>query len=130
MIMLLLFLLISTALFAPGPGGSICLLAQEPIRPYEKIWAAVKWVETRDRDTINYQEGAYGRGQIRQCKLDEYNGATGKHYKLRDMLKEKNSKEVFMWHMMQYNDIELAVKRWNGSGPMTAVYWKKVRRYL
>lgn len=124
---IILFMLISTQLYAPRGLAEISIIETTSINPYEKIWSAVKWVETQDRDMINYQEGAFGRGQIRQCKLDEYNQKTVNHYTLQDCMKEPVSRKVFMWHMMEYNDTDLAIRRWNGSGPATYEYLRKVR---
>jgi hypothetical protein len=129
MIMSLLLCLFFSTLFAPE-ATRLTVVEHQPLNPYSEVYMAVKMVESGDRDVINYTEGAYGRAQIRQCKLDEYNEATGSSFVLRDCLDESVSREIFMWHMMQYNDIEIAVKRWNGSGPMTEIYLDKVKRYL
>lgn len=128
--MSVLLWLLFTTLFAPVSIMMMPLTVPVRIEPYLELYNAVKMVETRDRDTINYTEGAYGRAQIRLCKLDEYNRATGSSFVLQDCMKEEVTRKIFMWHMMQYNDSETAVKRWNGSGPATITYWNKVRRYL
>jgi hypothetical protein len=128
--MTILTWLLFTTLFAPVSLTVIHLTIPVSIEPYREIYKAVKMVESADRDTINYTEGAYGRAQIRQCKLDEYNKATGSSFVLQDCMKEEVTRQIFMWHMMQYNDIELAIKRWNGSGPATEIYLKKVKRWL
>lgn len=130
MITILLFLALVGPLFAPGV--ILGYIPEAPaINPYLKAWYAVKMVESHNReDIINHTEGAYGPSQIRQIKLDEYNRVNGTNIKLSDCLKENTSRRIFMWHMMQYNDIETAVKRWNGSGPLTVIYYNKVKRYL
>ena len=93
---------------------------------------AVKAVElgSLPGSTINYTEGAYGPGQIRQCKLDDYNLATGSCYTLDDCLKEPVARKIFIWHMLKYNDIDLGIRRWNGSGPATYKYLEKVNLKL
>jgi hypothetical protein len=117
-------------LLAPAAGKFITIVQSSAIRPYDNIARAVRWWETRDRDTINYEEGAHGRYQIRQCKLDEYNKATGNHYRLQDCMEEKVSSRIFFWHMMQYNDTDTAIKRWNGSGPLTVIYLRNIKQIL
>jgi hypothetical protein len=125
---LLLCLLFST-LFAPE-ASRLTVVEHQPLNPYTEVYRAVKLVESGDREVINYNEGAYGRAQIRQCKLDEYNEATGSSFVLWDCMSDIVTERIFMWHMMQYNDIEIGIRRWNGSGPMTEIYLDKVKRYL
>jgi len=101
------------------------------INPFLLVWEAVKFVETRNNpDTINYTEMAYGPGQIRQEKLDDFNLANGTNFTLIDCLDEKISKRIFMWHCMRYNECDLAIRRWNGSGPETYKYLEKVNEVL
>lgn len=122
-----ILLLASADLFAPGLG-ELPIGAGISVNPFEKHWFAVKTVELQGKPdtTINRNEWAYGPGQIRQAKLDDFNKATGRHYTLRDCLREPVAREVFMWHCCQYQDIETAVMRWNGSGPMAEEYLKNV----
>jgi hypothetical protein len=128
--MILIFLSVFTSLFAPT--RALFLIARaEPIDPFRELWEAVKIVESRNTEKIiNYTEGAYGIAQIRQIKLNEYYNKTGKRYSLRDCLNEAVSKEIFYWHCEKYYTLELAAKRWNGSGPKTTAYWNKVKYYL
>jgi hypothetical protein len=79
---------------------------------------------------VNIKEGAYGISQIRQIKLNEYNRITGSKITLHDCFNEEISRQIFYWHCSRYNNIETAVKRWNGSGPKTEIYWTKIKRYL
>lgn len=121
-----LMVLISVRLFAPG-GPAIFIPEAEGINPYLQVWTAVKFVETGVHPaTINYMEQAYGPGQIRQAKLDDYNLAHGTDFTLMECLEEGLSLKIFSWHCNQYNDIDLAIRRWNGSGPATFDYLKKV----
>lgn len=125
------FLVLSLHLLAPV-AGTIFIPEATRTTPQEQLWEAVKMVESYGiEDIINHKEQAYGCGQIRQVKLNEYNKATGKSYKLSDCLSEDVSREIFLWHCTKYgHDIETAAKRWNGSGPLTEIYWKKVKRYI
>ena len=127
MILIMLFLFMSVGVSAPNID-SIEYPEQSRIEddPFVVLWDHIKWVETRDRDLINHDEKAYGRGQITPIKLKEYNKKTGSNYSSEDCLNESVSKEIFLWHYDQYASHELAAKRWNGSGPMTILYWNKV----
>ena len=126
----ILFLTIFSALFAPALT-QFYIVKPEKINPIADIWEAVKMVESANNHSIiNFAEGAYGCGQIRQIKLDEYNGWTGSEITLNDCLDERVSGKIFAWHCSRYNDLETAVKRWNGSGPATEIYWQKVKREL
>lgn len=128
-LLIILFLSISIQLFAPSAVRTLPIFMPEEINVYLQTWKAVKFVEIGllPDTTINDEEWAYGPGQIRQPKLDDFNLATGKNYTLRDCLKEPIAKEVFIWHCTQYNDIDLAIRRWNGSGPATYKYLEKVK---
>ena len=128
-ILMSILAMVTLAGFAPERKTLIIQTGQR-IDPYAKIWEAVKWVETRNRDTINYHEQAYGRGQIRRDKLKDYNKANGTKYRLTDCMNEKTSKKIFYWHMRQYDDKMLAVRRWNGSGPKSYEYLNKVKKRL
>jgi hypothetical protein len=126
----LIMMILSARLFAPAER---VFYIEKPdiINPFIPLWEAVKMVETTNNpDTVNYDEQAYGCGQIRQGKLTDFNNATGKNYTLDDCLKESMSREIFMWHCTAYYDIETAAMRWNGSGEMTIEYWKKVKKEL
>jgi len=128
--MITLLLAIFSALFAPG-NNVISIVSAERISIAEILWGAVKTVESaNDNDTINYTEGAYGCGQIRQIKLTDFNNHTGLKLRLKDCLEEDVSRNIFAWHCSLYSDIELAAKRWNGSGPKTEIYWDKIKKHL
>ena len=118
--------ILPTVVGSPSPPYLVMEEA-EGYNPYLSVWEAVKFHESRNNCfRINWEEMAYGPGQIRQCKLDEYNNANGTHYTLQDCFVEEISREIFMWHCMKYNSIETAVKRWNGSGPATEIYWNTI----
>jgi len=123
-------LLTGISLFAPAEK-MIYLTRDEGINPFIPLSYAVRYVETGiNPDTINRIEQAYGPRQIRQAKLNDFNKATGKNYTLNDCLREEVSHEVFLWHCSSYSYLEIAARRWNGSGPMTDIYWSKVKRRL
>ncbi len=96
-------MIISAQLYAPAGYPCFYIPPGEDINPYLDTWKAVKAVEigSLPDTTINYTEGAYGPGQIRQAKLKDYNTATGDSLTLRDCLAEPVARRVFMWHMMQ-----------------------------
>jgi hypothetical protein len=136
-IIIILLIIVSADLFAPGTG-ELPIGASEGINPWIPVWSAVKIVELQGKPdtTINRDEWAYGPGQIRQAKLEDFNKSVKrraysvKTYTLLDCLREPVAREIFMWHCCQYRDIETAVKRWNGSGPMAEEYLVKVLNEL
>lgn len=129
--MILITCIFSASLTAPPPQ-MIVIPAGEAIRPYEAIWNAVRFIEIGEmpNETINYEEQAYGPGQIRQIKLDWYYNRTGIRHSLRDCFSEEVSKSIFFYHMMQYPNIDRGIKAWNGSGPKTEIYLSKVKKVL
>jgi hypothetical protein len=130
MVLTIILILSISRLFAPC-GPALFISKTEGINPYLQIWEAVKVIETGSTpDTINYIEGAYGPGQIRQAKLDDYNQAHGTNYTLMDCMNEGLSRKIFCWHCSKFNDIDLAIRRWNGSGPATYEYLKKIKTRL
>lgn len=97
---------------------------------YEPLIKAIVFVEsTNGLDTINDIENAIGWFQIRQIRVDDYNKRTGSSYELNDFFDYHLSKEMFLYYA-QGKSFEQAAKNWNGSGPMTEVYWKKVKKRL
>lgn len=120
----------STILYAPG-FEALMIERSEAVNPFLTLWSAVKTVESSNNcDTINLSEGAYGCGQIRQPMLDDYNLANGTSLTLSDCLNEAVSRKVFIWHCMKFKSLEVAAKRWNGSGPATEIYWNKILKFL
>lgn len=127
---LLILLAFSIEAYSPDLAPILYIEAGEAINPYASLWEAVKMLETDGVNMINEEEQSYGPGQIRQCKLDEYYQATGKRYTLAECMGEDVSREIFMWHCRKWQDIELATKRWNGSGPMADWYWERINARL
>ena len=120
-------------LYAPSIERMLYVKKASAINPYEKLFEACAKVESANNPiAINIKEQAYGIVQVRQIRLDDFNQRTGKHYKLKDMLDIKKSKEVFMHYAKLYErtELETIARRWNGSGPKTLVYWKKVKQHI
>ena len=128
---LILFLLLPLPLSAPSVN-SVAIFRTKGINPYVEIYNAVSIVESGKTDyKINFKEGAFGRVQIRSCKLHNFNKATGKNYQLRDCFNESVSREIFMWHIFRYGmNTEIAIKKWNGKGIKAERYLKRVKELI
>lgn len=131
----LLFVLLSLiTLSALAPGNNmIPLPAPEPINPFRVLVYATGMVETGGNLlAFNDFEKAVGIFQIRQCRVDEYNRRTGSNHKLADMFDYDVSEKIFLYFASIYGPyhFERIAKAWNGSGPMTELYWKKIKCYL
>lgn len=97
---------------------------------YESLVKAIVSVESNGNPlAYNKAEGAVGAFQIRQCRIKHYNKLTGKNYTHEDMYDFDKAKEVFLYFAAG-KSFEQAAKNWNGSGPMTINYWKKVQKAL
>lgn len=129
---LITFILLTICLqtFAP-PDNVILIPTPKPIDPFKELYQAQCMVESgNDPDSINDEEQAYGIVQIRQIRLDEYYKQTGVRYTLQDCLDPIISYRIWYHFARQYNSQETIAKRWNGSGPMTEVYWGMVLAIL
>lgn len=130
----LVSLLLSITLKALAPNReSLLILRSSPIEPYKKLIHAIGIVETKC-DTLSYNpvEQATGYFQIRPVRLEDYNKRTGSHYRMKDLFNYKTSEKIFLYYARQVGpyDLEKIAKGWNGSGPKTYHYWKRVRHYL
>jgi hypothetical protein len=124
---IILFLLFCIPLLQAETGTKIYIITPELINPALSVWEAVKQVETGNNDfAVNEKEQAYGAGQIRICKLIDYNRANNAVLSLQDCFNEAVSRKVWLWHCSRYNDIETAIKRWNGQGKMADDYLIRV----
>ena len=129
-LMLILFLPFTFQSISPG-NNCFFILKASPICPYEDIWKAICIVETNaDSTRYNPLEDAVGIAQIRDIKLREFNEGTGKNYRLEQMYSIEKSREVFMYHTTLFQSEVDIIKRWNGSGPKTDEYYKKVQAIL
>jgi len=123
-----------TGLKVVAPGANYIVISESPgIQPFSDIMYATAMVETMG-NTLAYNEfeNAVGIFQIRQVRIDEYNRRTGGNYSLRDMYDPQLSEKVFLYFASRYGPYnqEKIAKGWNGSGPMTELYWKRIKEYL
>ena len=83
-------------------------------------------------DTLAYNpiEDAVGYFQIRPIRLRDYNKRTGSTYRLEDMYDYHKAEKVFLYYAKMIKETDLIIRRWNGSGPMTYEYLKKVKKYM
>ena len=128
-----ILMLFTLSLKAPSDSRAV-IIQPEAIQPYEAIWNAVCKVESNNDPFVigdkHLRQYSYGVAQIRQIRLDDYYDRTGIQYTPKEMFDPVKSKEVFMYFMMQYNDTDLAVRRWNGAGYRTYAYLNKVKKHL
>jgi hypothetical protein len=132
-------LFIIVFLLLPGikgvaPHSNTLTIFESPvIRPFSGLMYATGMVETMGNTlTYNEFENAVGIFQIRQVRIDDYNRKTGSHYSLADMFDPKLSEKVYLYFASQFkpHELERIAKAWNGSGPMTELYWKRIKEYL
>lgn len=131
-LVIVLFLILSYRVFAPGHNAMV-IAEPSGINPYTNLMNAIATVETMGNPlAYNEVENAVGIFQIRQIRVDEYNRLTGSKHSLKDMFDRSVSEKVFLYFASQigpYN-LEKIAKRWNGSGPRTELYWKRIRKIL
>jgi len=131
--MILLFILLLSCNGVYNSTNDVIYIARtEPIRPYKQLIYGIGMVEG-ELDTLAYNrlEQATGYFQIRPIRLNDYNKRTGKHYKMKDLYDYNISEEIFLYYATCIGfDLETIAKNWNGSGPKTITYWKKVKQYL
>jgi len=135
----LLVLLIPFSLFAPDYESEVkenyVIESNEkesqPTNPYQKMIYAIGMVEC-SLDTLAYNpdEDAVGYFQIRPIRLQDYNKRTGSNYTLQEMYDYYKAEKVFLYYAELLKDPDLIIRKWNGSGPMTYEYLKKVKKYM
>jgi hypothetical protein len=112
---------------------TLTIIVPRPVEPYRKLINAIGKVET-NYDTLAYNpvEKAVGFFQIRPIRLKDYNRRTGNHYKLKDLYNYEVSEKIFLFYASEIGpyDFEKIAKRWNGSGPKTFYYWKRVKKVI
>ena len=126
-----LFVFYSMVSFAPSTN-TIYISAAEPYKEttYDALVEAIYKVESQCNPfAYNALENAIGGLQIRQCRIEHYNRLTGKNYTLQEMYDLSKAKEVFLY-FAKGKTYEQAAKNWNGSGPMTELYWEKVKKLI
>ena len=133
-ISIIITMLLLTQLLKAPNDNRLVIVQTKSIQPYEALFKAVCKVES-DNDPLavgdkHLKNYSYGICQIRQIRLDDYYNRTGIKYTTKDILDPVKSKEVFMYFMMQYNDVNYAIRKWNGSGAKTYTYLNKVKKHL
>ena len=80
----------------------------------------------------NEEENAVGLLQIRQVRIDDYNRRTGSSLTLGQMYDIDLSVKVFMYYasLESPENLEKISTAWHGSGPMTELYWLRIKEYL
>lgn len=130
----LVFLFLSLSLKASAPvTKQLTIISTDPVEPYKNLISAIGRVETM-HDTLAYNpvEQAVGYFQIRPIRLEDYNKRTGSKIKMKQLFDYKTSEKIFLYYAElagPYN-FEKIAKNWNGSGPRTHYYWKRVKKYL
>jgi hypothetical protein len=129
--LLLIFMFLILSLNMPSACFKYLIIpSARSYSDYDRLLQAVAWVESRNYDlALNVKEQAIGRLQIRACRVIEYNRRTGRHYEHHEMFDYDLSREVFLYYARgkSYRD---AAKDWNGSGPLTELYWQRVKKRL
>lgn len=132
---LIMFILFMTTYLNTVPTTISPLYIEEPKQInvwayYEPLIKAVATVESNNNTlAYNATEGAVGALQIRQCRLDHYNKLNKSDYKLSDCYNYETARRIFLYFAAG-KSYEQAAKDWNGSGPMTNIYWQKVNKEL
>ena len=128
-LLVIIFSCIMNMLLAPKSEALLVFISPE-INYYAPLIKAITWVETKDGLFLyNPEEQATGYFQIRPIRLQDYNSRTGKMYTMNDLYDYNISKEIFLYYT-QGRSYERVAKSWNGSGPKTIDYWKKVKAVL
>ncbi len=132
--LVLITVLLSLTISAMAPSWtSFVIFRSSPIEPYKSLIHAIGIVETKC-DTFSYNpvEQATGYFQIRPVRLQDYNKRTGSHYRMKDLYSYKISERIFLYYASQVGpyDPEKIAMRWNGSGPKTIHYWKRVKKLI
>jgi hypothetical protein len=119
-------------LFAPS-SRSMVIFDSTPVEPFKKLIHAIGMVET-SFDTLAYNpvEEATGYFQIRPIRIEDYNARTGNSYTIDEMFDYEKSEKVFLYYASKIGPykFEQIAKNWNGSGPKTIHYWRRVKKYL
>ena len=130
--MIALMMILSLKLLAPDLHQTV-IVKDDPVKPFQKLIYAVGMTEGRcDTLAYNEKEGAVGFFQIRLVRLNDYNERTRSSYTMNDMYNYIIAEKIFLYYASDigpYN-LEKIARNWNGSGPMTITYWKKVKSYL
>lgn len=132
MVIITFFFSFASEVFAPS-SESLVIIGSLPVQPFKTLIHAIGMVETSlDTMAYNADEEATGFFQIRPVRVNDYNKRTGSKYTLKDMYKYETAEKIFLYYasMIGPSDLEKIAKSWNGSGPMTIDYWRRVKAYL
>jgi len=132
LIFIFTFFLIGFKVSAPE-ANSFIIYEYPGIGAFTNLMYATAMVETMGNPlSYNEFENAVGIFQIRQVRIDEYNRRTGNNLTLKEMFDPRLSEKVFLYFAAHYGPykFEKIAKSWNGSGPMTELYWKRIKEYL
>ncbi len=129
-ILTIILTLFSLILKAPNERALV-IVKTEAIKPFKPLIFAIGSVEC-DFDTLAYnpREQATGYFQIRPIRINDYNKRTGSNYTLNDMYDYDKAEKIFLYYADRigpYN-LEKVAKDWNGSGPKTIEYWRKIQK--
>lgn len=129
----IVYLLLMSFKVAAPMANSFNIYEYPDIQAFTSLLYATAMVETMgDPLAYNEIENAVGIFQIRQVRIDEYNRRTGSNFALSEMYDPQLSEKVFLYFATRYGPYNLKkiAKSWNGSGPMTELYWKRIKEYL
>jgi hypothetical protein len=136
--MKLIILLSMFTLSLTAPPAPVIFVTGVVLRPFDRILNATAIVETNNDSTAvgdkHLKLHSYGKYQIRQSRLDDFNKSTGKHYTTKDMFCVKKAREVFFFYCTT-SDMEVIAKKWNGGTKgmekqSTEKYWTKIKKEL
>ena len=127
--LIILFLLISATLYAPG-YNSLIIERSEGIDPFARLWEATCKVESScNPKAHNIKEDARGIVQIREVRLRDYNQRSGSHYTMNDLYDPKISKKIWLFYARKFSvyDFEGISRSWNCN---SKAYWMKIKKEL
>ena len=127
--LIILFLLISATLYAPG-YNSLIIERSEGIEPFAGLLRATAIVESGNNHlAYNAQERATGLLQIRPIRLLDYNQRTGSHYTMNDLYDQKISKKIWLFYARKFSvyDFEGISRSWNCN---SRAYWMKINKEI
>ena len=133
MITIVLILTLFTLTLKAPEDKAIKIVKTEAIKPFKPLIYAIGSVECSfDTLAYNAEEAAVGYFQIRPIRINDYNKRTGSNYTLNEMYDYDKAEKVFCYYADRigpYN-LEKVAKDWNGSGPKTIEYWRKIQKAL
>ena len=129
----LIFSFVFLRLTAP-PNERLTIIQSEPINIYDNLIKAIVTVESNNGKYLyNEFEGAVGYFQIRQCRIDDYNHATGLNHVLNDCYDYEISRKVFLYYT-KGRSFETISRAWcsgeHGTKRASQNYWDKVKKLI